>query len=85
MIMMKSNKTPNNDRLAPNSSQVVEGVALTPEDLNRSRDRTRVLEARQRGRRSKLLWLATCAMTMTIKGIAIQFRMPVATNQLAGP
>ena len=56
---MKSDKTPTNDRLATDTSQVAEGVALTPEDLNRSRDRTRVLEARQGGRRSKLLWLLT--------------------------
>jgi Mn2+/Fe2+ NRAMP family transporter len=59
MIQMKSDKTPTNDRLATDTSQVAEGVALTPEDLNRSRDRTRVLEARQGGRRSKLLWLLT--------------------------
>jgi len=59
MIQMKSDKTPTNDLLATDTSQVAEGVALTPEDLNRSRDRTRVLEARQGGRRSKLLWLLT--------------------------
>lgn len=31
--------------------------ALTPEDLQRSRDRSRVLQARRRGRRLGLLWL----------------------------
>jgi Mn2+/Fe2+ NRAMP family transporter len=32
-------------------------VVLTPEDLNRSLDRERVLDARQRGNRRKLAWL----------------------------
>jgi Mn2+/Fe2+ NRAMP family transporter len=32
-------------------------VVLTTEDLNRSRDRKRVLEARQQGKRPTLLWL----------------------------
>jgi hypothetical protein len=41
MILMKSHKTPTNDLLATDTPQVAEGVALTPEDLNRSRDRTR--------------------------------------------
>jgi Mn2+/Fe2+ NRAMP family transporter len=45
--------------LALDRARVPEGVTLTPEDLNRSRDRTRVLEARQRGRRPMLLWLLT--------------------------
>ena len=56
---MKPHKAPTVDRLAPDPSQAAEGVALTPEDFNRSRDRTRVLEARRGGRRPKLLWLLT--------------------------
>jgi Mn2+/Fe2+ NRAMP family transporter len=55
--MMDSNNTPKTDRPVPDLTQTAESVALTPEDLNRSRDRTRVLEARQRGRRPKLIWL----------------------------
>jgi hypothetical protein len=34
-------------------------VKLTPEDLSRSRDRLRVLDARQRRRATMLLWLLT--------------------------
>jgi len=55
--MINSNNTPANDRSVPDLAQAAQGAALTREDLNRSRDRTRVLEARQRGRRPKLLWL----------------------------
>ena len=39
--------------------QVEQGASLTPEDLSRSRDRMRVLKARQNGRFPKLLWLLT--------------------------
>lgn len=45
--------------VAPDSSLVIEAVDLTPEDLNRSRDRARVLDARRQGRRPKLIWLLT--------------------------
>ena len=34
-------------------------VVLTPEDLSRSKDRLRVLDARKKGRASMLLWLLT--------------------------
>jgi Mn2+/Fe2+ NRAMP family transporter len=57
--MMKFYNTPTSDCLASDPAQVAEGVALTPEDFKRSSDRTRVLEARQRGRRPMLLWLLT--------------------------
>lgn len=53
------NSSPSSDPLTPGPAQVPEGVVLTPEDFNRSLDRTRVLEARQRNRRPKLLWLLT--------------------------
>lgn len=43
----------------PSPMPAAEAVALTPEDFNRSRDRARVLDARQRGQRRKLLWLLT--------------------------
>ena len=39
--------------------KVEQGASLTPEDLSRSRDRMRVLKARQNGRFPKLLWLLT--------------------------
>src|ERR1035437_8297345 len=57
--MMKFYNTPTSDCLASDPARVAEGVALTPEDFKRSSDRTRVLEARQRGRRPMLLWLLT--------------------------
>jgi Mn2+/Fe2+ NRAMP family transporter len=46
-----------NDLKALSPRPVEDSVTLTPEDLSRSRDRLRVLEARQTGRRPKLLWL----------------------------
>jgi len=46
-----------NDLKAPSPGPVEGGVTLTPEDLSRSRDRLRVLRARQTGQRPKLLWL----------------------------
>jgi Mn2+/Fe2+ NRAMP family transporter len=56
-MMIKS--YPPSDRLASDLALVSDGIALTPEDFNRSRDRARVVEARRRGRRSMLLWLLT--------------------------
>lgn len=56
---MNSNRTLTNGCSGPDLAQASESTALTPEDLNRSRDRTRVLEARQRGRLTKLIWLLT--------------------------
>jgi len=46
-----------NDLPAPALKLLDDGVTMTPEDLSRSRDRMRVLQARQNGRRPKLLWL----------------------------
>ena len=57
--MMKFYNTPNSDCLASDPAQIADGGVLTPEDFRRSHDRTRVLEARQRGRRPMLLWLLT--------------------------
>jgi Mn2+/Fe2+ NRAMP family transporter len=48
-----------NDFPVPASAQIAEGAILTPEDLNRSDDRMRVLQARQTSQRPKLLWLLT--------------------------
>ncbi|MGD0850053.1 NRAMP family divalent metal transporter [Bradyrhizobium sp.] len=44
---------------APAPEQLADIVTLTPEDLSRSRDRMRVLQARKHGGRPKLLWLLT--------------------------
>lgn len=46
-------------RFAQDDAALSQGVGLTKEDHHRSRDRMRVLAARQRGRRSMLLWLLT--------------------------
>jgi len=48
-----------NDFPGPTSAQIAEGAILTPEDLSRSHDRMRVLQARQTSQRPKLLWLLT--------------------------
>jgi Mn2+/Fe2+ NRAMP family transporter len=57
--MIKPQDTSADDRPALGPVPVADGVFLTAEDLNRSRDRARVLDARQQGRRSRLLWLLT--------------------------
>lgn len=46
-------------RLSQDNAMLSPGIGLTKEDHNRSRDRMRVLAARQRRRRSMLLWLLT--------------------------
>ena len=48
-----------NDFLVPTARQIAEGATLTPEDLSRSHDRMRVLQARQTSQQPKLLWLLT--------------------------
>jgi Mn2+/Fe2+ NRAMP family transporter len=48
-----------NDFPVPASAQIAEHTVLTPEDLSRSHDRMRVLQARQTSHRPKLLWLLT--------------------------
>ena len=48
-----------NDFQVPTSTPIAEGAVLTPEDLSRSHDRMRVLQARQTSQRPKLLWLLT--------------------------
>jgi Mn2+/Fe2+ NRAMP family transporter len=57
--MTTRNNSPRSDRSTPDTAYVPKGVVLTSEDLNRSLDRTRVLEARQQNRRPTLLWLLT--------------------------
>ena len=47
------------DLPVPTSPPLSEVAVLTPEDLSRSHDRMRVLQARQTDQRPKLMWLLT--------------------------